>query len=46
MQICRFNILFVAHQVEDVILFKFKLSKFILFIFGLFQSSKLIKYVF
>jgi len=40
-----FQILFGAHQVEDVIIFTFKLSKFIVFIFGLFQSSKLIKYV-
>jgi hypothetical protein len=45
MQICRFNILFGAHKVEDVILFIFKLSKFIVSILGLFQSPKLIKYV-
>jgi hypothetical protein len=46
MQICRFNILFSAHLVEDVILFIFKLSNFIFLIFELFQSPKLIKYVF
>jgi hypothetical protein len=45
MQNCHFNTLFDAHQVEDVILFIFKLSKLISFIFGLFQSSQLIKYV-
>jgi len=44
MQICCFNILFGAHQVENVILFVFKLSKFIVFIFELFQSLEL-KYV-
>jgi hypothetical protein len=46
MQICHFNTMFGAHQVEDVILFIFKFSKFIVFIFKLFQSPKLIKYVF
>jgi len=46
MQIYHFNILFGAHWVEDVILFIFKLSKFIVFIFELFQSSELVKYVF
>jgi hypothetical protein len=45
MQICRFNILFGAHQVEDVILFIFKLSNFIILIFKLFQSLELIIYV-
>jgi hypothetical protein len=45
MQICCVNVLFGAHQVEDVIIFTFKLSKFIVFIFELFQSLKLIKYV-
>jgi len=45
MQICCFNILFSAHHVEDVILFIFKLSKFIVSIFKLFQSQELIKYV-
>jgi hypothetical protein len=39
------DILFGAHQVEDVILFIFKLSKLIIFIFGFFQSPELIKYV-
>jgi hypothetical protein len=43
MQICHFNTLLGAHQVENVILFK--LLKFIVFIFGLFQSPLLIKYV-
>jgi hypothetical protein len=38
MQICCLNILFGAHQVENVIIFIFELSKFIIFIFGLFQS--------
>jgi hypothetical protein len=42
---CCFNTLFGAHHVENVILVIFKLSKFIVFIFGLFQSPKLIKYV-
>jgi hypothetical protein len=37
MQICHFNILFGAHHVEDIILFIFKFSKFIAFIFELFQ---------
>jgi hypothetical protein len=46
MQICCFNILFGAQQVEDVILFICKLSKFIVFIFKIFQSLELIKYVF
>jgi hypothetical protein len=32
MKIYRFNTLFGAHQVEHVILFIFKLSKFIVFI--------------
>jgi hypothetical protein len=41
MQICRFNILFGAHRVENVILFVFKLSKFIVFIFEIFQSLEL-----
>jgi hypothetical protein len=41
MQICRFNILFGAHRVENVILFVFKLSKFIVFIFENFQSLEL-----
>jgi hypothetical protein len=42
MQIRHFNTMFNAHQVEDVILFIFKISKFIVFIFKKFQSSKLI----
>ncbi len=46
MQICHFNILFGAHQVENVILFIFKLSKKIIFIFKKFQSWELNKYVF
>jgi hypothetical protein len=46
MKICCFNILFSAHQVENVILFIFKPSKLIVFIFELFQSLELIKYVF
>jgi hypothetical protein len=45
MQMCHFNILFGAHHVKNVILFIFKLSKFIVFIFELFQSLELIKYV-
>jgi len=45
MKICHFNTLFSAHQVEDVILFVFKLSKLIIFIFELFQGLELIKYV-
>jgi hypothetical protein len=45
MQIFCFNILFGAHQVEDVIIFIFKLSKLIIFIFRLFQSLELIKHV-
>jgi len=45
MKICRFNTLFGAQQVENVILFIFKLSKLIVFIFELFQSLKLIKFV-
>jgi hypothetical protein len=45
MQFFCFNILFGAHQVEDVILFNFKLSKFIVFIFKKNQSLELIKYV-
>jgi hypothetical protein len=35
---CHFNTLFGAHRVENVILVIFKLSKLIVFIFGLFQS--------
>jgi hypothetical protein len=46
MKIYCFNILFGAHQVEDVNLFIFQLSKFIVFIFRLFQSLELIKYLF
>jgi hypothetical protein len=42
---CCFNILFGAHQVEDVILVIFTLSKFIVFVFELFQSPQLIKCV-
>jgi hypothetical protein len=45
MKICHFNTLFSTLQVENVILFIFQLSKFIVFIFRLFQNSKLIKYV-
>jgi hypothetical protein len=45
MKIYCFNTLFGAHQVEDVNLFIFKFSKFTIFIFRLFQSSELIKYV-
>ncbi len=45
-KICHFNILFGRHQVEDVILFLFLFSKLIVSIFKLFQSSKLIKYMF
>jgi hypothetical protein len=45
MQICHLNTLFGAHEVENVIIFLFKLSKFIFLIFRLFQSPKLIKYV-
>jgi hypothetical protein len=45
MQICCFKILFGAPQDEDVILFIFKLSKFIIFILRLFQSLELIKHV-
>jgi hypothetical protein len=45
-QICRFNILFGAHHVEDVILLIFRLSKFMfLKKIELFQSSNLIIYV-
>jgi hypothetical protein len=44
MQICRFT-LFGAHWIEDVILFIYKLSNFIVFIFKLSQSLELIKYV-
>jgi hypothetical protein len=40
MQIFPFNILFGAHQVEDVILFIFKLSKFI-YLFNFFSKSRI-----
>jgi hypothetical protein len=46
MKTCHYNSLFGDHQVEDVILFIFKFSKLIVFIFGLFQSPELIKYMF
>jgi hypothetical protein len=39
-------LLWIVYQVEDVILFIFKLLKLIVFIFRFFQSPKLIKYVF
>jgi hypothetical protein len=42
---CHFNTLFGAHQVEDVILVIFKLSKFIVFFFRLFQFLELLKYL-
>jgi hypothetical protein len=38
MKIWHFNTLFSSHQVENVILFIFKLLKLIVYIFGLFQS--------
>jgi hypothetical protein len=43
MKICHFNTLFGAHKVENV--FLFKISKLIVFIFRIFQSLELIKYV-
>jgi hypothetical protein len=46
MKICHFNTLLGAHQVQYVILLFFKLSKLVSFIFKLFQSLELIKYVF
>jgi len=37
--------LFGSHQVENVILFIFKLLKLIVYVFGLFQSIELINYM-
>jgi hypothetical protein len=45
MQICHFNTLFGAHHAENVILFIFKLLKFIVYIVKLLQNLNLIKFV-